>query len=89
MSLSSADAACFKLDADTYVEERAAAAFSERDAHSGQEEPAHGGDDQNPTSGVFGNAVWSMGDPEVTVRSTMESNSLSVGRRKPEPADEQ
>ena len=57
--------------------------------HSGQGEPPHGGDDQNPSSGVFGNAVWSMGGPDVTVWSTMESNSLSVGRRKPKPADEQ
>jgi hypothetical protein len=46
---------------------------------------AYGEDVQKPLAGVLGNAVWSIVGPGcATVRSTIESSSLTVGRRKPE-----
>ena len=48
--------------------------------------PAYGEDVQKKVAGVFGNAVWLIFGPEVTVVSTMDCNSVSVGQRQPEPS---
>jgi len=49
------------------------------------DEPAYGEDVQNHVAGVLGKAVWSMVGPgEATVKSTMELNSLTVGKRQSE-----
>src|ERR1019366_7230749 len=57
--------------------------------HASPDEAAYGDDVQDASGGVFGNAVWLIVGPEVTVRSTMDSNSFIVGNRKPGPALEQ
>jgi hypothetical protein len=58
--------------------------------HASADKPGYGEEDQNVEyAGVFGKAVWSIVAPEVTVRSTRENNSLSLGRRKPDSTLEQ
>jgi hypothetical protein len=50
------------------------------------DKPATGVDVQKAPAGVFGNAVWLIFGPDVTVVSTIDCNSVSVGKCQPEPS---
>jgi hypothetical protein len=54
--------------------------------HAVPDEPAYGEDVQNHCAGVLGNAFWLIAGGEVTVMSTIDCNSVSVGKRQPEPS---